>query len=511
MNTHAPVQQRQHDAPAPLLGGARKQRPAANVGLPLFMQADSGASAVGATLQRQCACAGTSGANDECETCNSGKRLQAKLTIGASDDPLEQEADRVAEQVLAAPSQSDDASAAPRIQRFAEPTGVATDAEAAPTSVDRVLARSGRPLEPALQHDMAQRFGHDFSQVRVHTDDAAEQSAREISAHAYTVGHNIVFGPGRYAPETHAGQRLLAHELAHVVQQGGATGGTLQRQPAPGPTFAEPEQCSGKRDITLQFNQFVRDVPALILTLSQLKQEQRDGLTSMAKHVFNPEGAANLSKYKVVCCSGISLALVMAGGESVQAYIDPAHTELGLSVRTFNLMDAFRTTLNQETLSEFLQIIAHEKRHVTLGSAIQVNPSDLRPGRSDSAARNAAYRAEEVLATAEEIAVGRMALGSEYLVPENLQQKLRRSRNMIRGWVTEAEDQRLQALILRQLRDRYGFNDGCDTSLTVGVVRSMERGEWFSCDYETGGIYGPVPAGVTICTDPRHRFCTRKK
>ena len=105
MNTPAPAQQRQHDAPAPLLGGARKQRPAANVGLPLFMQADPGASAVGATLQRQCACDGTSGANDECQTWNSGKRLQAKLTIGASDDPLEREADRVAEQVLAAPSQ----------------------------------------------------------------------------------------------------------------------------------------------------------------------------------------------------------------------------------------------------------------------------------------------------------------------------------------------------------------------------------------------------------------------
>ena len=63
------------------------------------------------------------------------------------------------------------------------------------------------------------RFGHDFSQVRVHSGGAAEQSAREVNANAYTVGQNIVFGAGRFAPDTHEGRRLLAHELTHVVQQ----------------------------------------------------------------------------------------------------------------------------------------------------------------------------------------------------------------------------------------------------------------------------------------------------
>lgn len=86
-------------------------------------------------------------------------------------------------------------------------------------SVDEALASPGRPLESALKADMAQRFGHDFSKVRVHSGGAAEQSVREISAHAYTVGHDIVFGAGRYAPHTQDGRRLLAHELTHVVQQ----------------------------------------------------------------------------------------------------------------------------------------------------------------------------------------------------------------------------------------------------------------------------------------------------
>ena len=149
-------------------------------------------------------------------------RLQAKLTIGASNDPLEQEADRVADQVLAAPTHSAVSGAAPSIQRF---TGQSTgDAGAAPASVDRVLSGSGRPLDPAIQQDMGQRFGHDFSQVRVHTGSVAEQSAQDINAHAYTVGHNIVFGAGGFASGSHEGRKLIAHELTHVVQQTGAVG-----------------------------------------------------------------------------------------------------------------------------------------------------------------------------------------------------------------------------------------------------------------------------------------------
>jgi hypothetical protein len=70
---------------------------------------------------------------------------------------------------------------------------------------------------------MEARFGYDFSRVRVHTDATAAESARAVQALAYTVGEDIVFGAGRYAPATGAGQRLLAHELTHVVQQGGFT------------------------------------------------------------------------------------------------------------------------------------------------------------------------------------------------------------------------------------------------------------------------------------------------
>jgi|GEM_PF-2741964 len=174
----------------------------------------------GSILQRKCGSCGqhtiAGGTCAECAKKKSG--LQRKLTIGASNDPLEQEADRIADQVLAAPAHNAINAAPPRIQRLVgQPTGEAD--MAAPASVDRVLSSPGSPLEPSLQQDMEQRFGHDFSQVRVHTGAEAGRSARDVNANAYTVGHNVVFGAGRYAPETHGGRRLIAHELTHVVQQ----------------------------------------------------------------------------------------------------------------------------------------------------------------------------------------------------------------------------------------------------------------------------------------------------
>jgi hypothetical protein len=158
--------------------------------------------------------------------------IQTKLAINQAGDEYEQEANRVAEQVLAKPVHPGVSSARPRIQRY---TGQANgQADTAPASVDHVLASPGRPLEPALQHDMEQRFGHDFSRVRVHSGAAAEQSAQDVNAHAYTVGHDVVFGADRFAPGTRQGRRLIAHELTHVVQQrgGGAPPGPAQERDA---------------------------------------------------------------------------------------------------------------------------------------------------------------------------------------------------------------------------------------------------------------------------------------
>ena len=84
---------------------------------------------------------------------------------------------------------------------------------------DVVSGGGGSPLDEHVRTDMEARMGHDFSDVRVHTGDQADRSARSVSAHAYTVGSNIVFQRGAYDPGSSGGQTLLAHELTHVVQQ----------------------------------------------------------------------------------------------------------------------------------------------------------------------------------------------------------------------------------------------------------------------------------------------------
>jgi hypothetical protein len=91
--------------------------------------------------------------------------------------------------------------------------------ESVPLIVHEVLRSPGQPLDPAIRAFFESRFGHDFSQVRVHTDGQAAESVRAVNALAYTVGRNVVFGAGQYAPGTAIGRRLLAHELAHVIQQ----------------------------------------------------------------------------------------------------------------------------------------------------------------------------------------------------------------------------------------------------------------------------------------------------
>ena len=168
---------------------------------------------------------------------------QAKLTVGASNDALELEADRVADQVLTGPAPVGISAARPHIQRLSgQPLGAAG---AAPASVERAIAGPGQPLAPALQQDMGQRFGHDFSRVRVHTDVGAARSARELNARAYTVGRHIVFGADRFVPATRDGRRLLAHELTHVAQQSGLPRPqTVQRDLALEPKAAAPKIAS---------------------------------------------------------------------------------------------------------------------------------------------------------------------------------------------------------------------------------------------------------------------------
>ncbi len=183
-------------------------------------------------LQRKCACGGSAGFSGECESCRSskllGKPLQRKLAISEPGDRYEQEADRIADQVMAS-SGSGAVTATPvQVQRFTgSPFSQSTEV---PASVERVLASPGQPLEPGLREDMETRFDYDFSQIRIHSDYLARQSAKDVNAHAYTVGNHIAFADTASPLETTSGRLLLAHELVHAVQQRTTTSPWLMGQ-----------------------------------------------------------------------------------------------------------------------------------------------------------------------------------------------------------------------------------------------------------------------------------------
>jgi hypothetical protein len=140
----------------------------------------------GIMFQRKCACGDSSESTGECAECKAER--EATLQRRA-------------------------------VNANAAPAG----AQGVRSIVHDVLHSPGQPLDAGTRAFMEPRFGHDFSQVRVHTDAKAAESARAVNALAYTVGRNMVFGAGQYAPGTSEGRWLMAHELTHVVQQGQAS------------------------------------------------------------------------------------------------------------------------------------------------------------------------------------------------------------------------------------------------------------------------------------------------
>ncbi|MFO7565649.1 MAG: DUF4157 domain-containing protein [Enhygromyxa sp.] len=165
--------------------------------------------------------------------------IQPKLEIGSVNDPLEREADAVADAVMRQPlgSVAVTETGSEQISRACASCSAEEDplqakpeagglAPAGP-SFDSRLASSrehgGTPMSPHLRTTMEQRFGADFGGVRLHTDDSSATLARQINARAFTTGNDVFFGRGQYQPESSEGQRLLAHELTHTIQQRGRT------------------------------------------------------------------------------------------------------------------------------------------------------------------------------------------------------------------------------------------------------------------------------------------------
>ena len=124
----------------------------------------------------------------------------------------------------------------------------------APADTDAVVGRAlrgpGEPLPGAVREPLESRIGADFGGVRIHRGARAGEATRTLGARAFTVGRDIVFGAGQFQPQSHAGRRLLAHELTHVVQQGAAPAHAAGRvagraAPAPRARLAPACACGG--------------------------------------------------------------------------------------------------------------------------------------------------------------------------------------------------------------------------------------------------------------------------
>jgi hypothetical protein len=168
-------------------------------GVPELMKRDSPAPMPASSnlLQRKCACGQRTIAGGECSECSKDRQTLQRST----SDPETRSPGQV------------------------------------PPIVHEVLRSPGQELDEQSRAFFEPLFDHDFSHVRVHTDQRAEHSARTVNALAYTVGHNVVFGAGQFAPTTTQGRRLLAHELTHVVQQGGSN------------VFGAPSAISSPNDV----------------------------------------------------------------------------------------------------------------------------------------------------------------------------------------------------------------------------------------------------------------------
>ncbi|MGO1500977.1 MAG: eCIS core domain-containing protein [Marinobacter sp.] len=180
----------------------------------------------GRLLQRKCACGQHTPGGGQCAGCAEKKKLkqplQAKLQIGEANDSYEQEADRVADQVMRISKPSvgnatDYLQAKPLVQRQVSNTQHGVNE--VPSIVHDVLRSPGQPLDQAARDFMEPRFDHDLSKVKIHTDAKASGSTRSVNALAYTVGNHIVFRSGHYDSLSSRGRKLLAHELTHTIQQ----------------------------------------------------------------------------------------------------------------------------------------------------------------------------------------------------------------------------------------------------------------------------------------------------
>jgi Domain of unknown function (DUF4157) len=400
-------------------------------------------------------------------------RLQRKLAIGQVDDPLEHEADRIAEQVMrmSSPEVSNMAArpqispkhaaseATGRCQR--EPAvsseGISPDA---PGIVHDVLRTPGQPLSAASLAYFEPRLGHDFSGVRLRCDAQAARSARAVNARAYTAGRHIVFAAGACRATTEEGRKLLAHELTHTVQQSAhrfvstSSGATaLQRSPDDDPVRASVRPVSPEDMVRIVLDQRhwgagkparrgAPGIPDAALTMEARGTPAGLGFeTNAAIQILDAEGnqvAFEMAKFG----SGSSLHAEPQALSRLQvrlAGVDVAGGRMIVAVDQYACADCvarLRYFARQAGLSGF-EVWVPARGEVTPKTAART--AATRPAKMDPAATTPSYRVEARLVQGESFVprTGKPAAGWSPPLTEtllNLGKKTRAVKSAQKAW-----------------------------------------------------------------------------
>lgn len=286
------------------------------------------------------------------------------VPVSRPSDPAEREAERVARRVIALPA----AAVAPQARRFA---GAVPAARTRPGATNAPAAlglghSSGQPLPRSLRRDMEPRFQADFSEVRVHTGEVAARASRRLNAAAFTAGRDVFFGRGSFQPEAPAGRQLIAHELAHTIQQGaarqaplpGSAGTQLTQQAAP-----QTVHRLGVQDALDYFAEKAAWIPGFSLLALLL------GFNPVSLRAV-PRNAANLLRALIQLIPGgplITQALDNHGiVDKVAAWAEgqlSALGDLGSSIR--QAIDEFLDSLSWSDIFDLDGVWARAKRLVT--------------------------------------------------------------------------------------------------------------------------------------------------
>jgi len=378
------------------------------------------------------------------------------------------------------------------------------------------LSGGGQPLPQPTRDFMESRFNRDFSHVRIHTGADAAETAGSLNARAFTTGRHVVFGTGAYSPGTAEGKQLLAHELTHVVQQEHfpSTAGYIRRKRRKLKLTVKPwtrkthqlrtkPTCKGKKDITQLIKQVAKNAAQLINS-ADISATEKQRINHITAIVFSDEPPFSMKTFKFATCESIYLSYLPRELSSAKGYADRKSREIVMLEYFKDDALSFINNRDIEALHRLLEIIAHEKRHITISGAPTIGKGELKKGNIGKAGL-VAYFVEEILTRAEEIATNAVFYGRKYKVDVDTQQTIYFIRNNLERLLTPLAFKKVRAYIHEELRIRFSRNPSCDNAISVGVLSAMDKGVWYGC---SRGKVLNIPDGAKICSrGNRHSIC----